>query len=434
MRLAFSILLLSLSLPAAASGLSEIYQQAREHDAQFAAAREAYRAGQEKLPQALATARPQVTLAANRRANRDHSSQTNDTSSYGSSSTTLSISQTVLNLQKVQAIAQGELQVDLAETQFRQAEQDLMLRVAKAYFDAVQAEEVLAAVQAQKQAFGEQLASTRRGLELGTVAITDVNEAQTKVDLATAQEIASTNDLEVKRHALERIIEGPLPPLARFDPTQRIVTPKPDELPVLLQHAASDNLSVAVARLNRELAQREAAKQDVAAAPTVEATFSVNSSRSVSTPGIVQRYNTWQAAGGLELSWPLVQGGGVSSRQREAAANLSKAGFDLDNAQRQAALDVRQAWLNAASGAAQVSALEQALKSAEVQVNSTRKGLAVGVRSRLDVLNAEQQLYATQRDLANARYTTLTSSLQLKAAANTLTEQDLRALDAWLKP
>lgn len=434
MRIAIAIFTLACSAHAAAAGLGEIYQLARENDSQFAAAREAYNAGKEKLVQALALLRPSVTLSTSLRANRDHSDQNDKSSSYGSSATTLTLVQSVLNMPKAQGLRQGELQVALAEQVFRQAEQDLMLRVSKAYFDAVQAEEVLIAVGAQKAAFSEQVAATQRGLKVGTVAITDVNEAQTRYDLALALEISASNDVEVKRRVLQRIIQSEPPPLARFDPAGRIEVPAASELPALVQRAADEGLPVVVARLNRELAQHEAKKQAYGAMPMVDLTVTANDSRGVSTPGQIQRYNTRQGAVGLELTWPLLQGGAVSSREREAAANLAKAGYDLEGVQRQAILDARQAWLNAASGAAQVKALEQALASGETQVRSTRRGLEVGVRTRLDVLNAEQQVYATRRDLASARYQTLLAGLQLKAAINTLDENDLKTIDGLLKP
>lgn len=434
MRIAIAILMLGGSVHAAAAGLGEIYQLARENDSQFAAAREAYNAGQEKLVQALALFRPSATLSANIRAVRDHSDQNDKSSSYGSNATTLTVVQPLLNMPKAQALRQGELQVALAEQAFRQAEQDLMLRVSKAYFDAVQAEEVLLAVGAQKLAFGEQVAATERGFKVGVVSITDVNEAQTRYDLALALEIGASNDLEVKRRVLQRIILSDPPPLARFDPERRIEVPPASELPALVQRAADEGLSVVIAGLNRDLARHEAKKQAYGAMPSVDLMLSANDSRGVSTPGAIQRYNTRQSAVGFELSWPLLQGGAVNSREREAAANLNKAGYDLESVRRQAMLDARQAWLNAASGAAQVRALEQALASGETQVRSTQRGLQVGVRTRLDVLNAEQQVYATRRDLASARYQTLLAGLQLKAATNTLDEDGLKAIDAWLKP
>jgi outer membrane protein len=142
---------------------------------------------------------------------------------------------------------------------------------------------------------------------------------------------------------------------------------------------------------------------------------------------------TREASIGVELAVPIYQGGAVSSRVREALADRDRAQQELANAERQATLDAQQAQLGVQSGAALTQALKQALVSSETQLRSTQRGLQVGVRTRVDVLNAEQQLFATRKDLAAARYKTLVSTLQLKAAAGTLAETDLRALDSLLE-
>jgi outer membrane protein len=141
---------------------------------------------------------------------------------------------------------------------------------------------------------------------------------------------------------------------------------------------------------------------------------------------------TRQNSLGVELNVPIYQGGAISSRVREALADQQRAEQELHNAERQAELDARQALLGVRSGSALTLALRQALTSSETQLKSTQRGLQVGVRTRVDVLNAEQQLFATRKDLAAARYRTLVSALQLKAAAGVLQDTDVRAMDALL--
>ncbi len=136
---------------------------------------------------------------------------------------------------------------------------------------------------------------------------------------------------------------------------------------------------------------------------------------------------------GVELSWVPYQGGVVDSRVKEALANQEKARFDLDHARRQAALDARQGFLGVLSGDARIRALEQALVSGEAQLKSTKLGLDVGVRTRVDVLNAQQQVFTTRRDLSAARYQTVLSGLQLKAAAGNVGDADLKAIDSLLQ-
>jgi outer membrane protein len=174
------------------------------------------------------------------------------------------------------------------------------------------------------------------------------------------------------------------------------------------------------------------AKQDAGHNPTIDVVASYGTV-SNGNYGMFGSQNTKSASIGLEVSVPIYQGGGVSSRAREAVANMARAQSELDNARRQARLDARQALLGVQSGIALTQALRQAVKSGETQVRSTRRGLEVGVRTRVDVLNAEQQLFTTRRDLSAARYQALISGLLLKSHAGVIGEPDLKGLDAMLK-
>jgi outer membrane protein len=142
--------------------------------------------------------------------------------------------------------------------------------------------------------------------------------------------------------------------------------------------------------------------------------------------------DTRGATVGLQLSLPLYSGGGTTSRVREAIANLEKSRQDLENARRSAALSSRQSYLGVTNGMAQVMALEQALISSQSALDSNKLGYEVGVRINIDVLNAQQQLFSTKRDLSRARYDTLLNGLKLKAAAGTLGEDDLEAVNRLL--
>jgi outer membrane protein len=418
---------------ARAANFSEVYSLALGHDAQYAAARQTYSIVLEKYQQARALNLPSLTLSASLRGNRDYSSETDLVASYGSHSTTLLFSQPIFRVPNVIGAEQAELQARAAEQQLRQAELDLLVRVGKTYFDILQAQDSLSNFAAQVNAFRQQLSQARRSLEIGTVAITDLNEAQTKYDLAVAQELAGRNDLEIKSRALERIVGGKPPTLDALDRTRVAPTPPTEELELLRARAVSENAGVVVARLNRDIAAREVRKLDFGHAPSVDLTAQASRSQNLAAPGSLFRYNTYSSSVGFEISIPLYMGGAISSRQREAAAALAKSEADLDNAQRQAAFDADQAFLGMRSGAAQVTALGQALMSSEAQLRSTQKGAEVGTRIRLDVLNAEQQVFATRRDLAAATYQRLLYELQLRVTANTFSDADLKKLDALLR-
>jgi outer membrane protein len=197
-----------------------------------------------------------------------------------------------------------------------------------------------------------------------------------------------------------------------------------------LKQAEEGSLSVALNQSSLELARREVERQRGGHHPTLDLAASYSDNRNAASSNTT--IDSQAGVIGLELGWVLYQGGAIDSRVREAVANQEKARYDLDEARRQSRLDARQGFLGVLSGDAQVRALEQALVSSEAQLRSTKLGLEVGVRTRVDVLNAQQQLFTTKRDLSAARYRTLLAGLQLKAAAGALREEDLAALDALL--
>jgi outer membrane protein len=413
------------------ANLSAIYELARANDAVYAAAKASYTAGLEKLPQGKALLRPNVNLSAT------YNHTDTDSSAVGFSRTSdpygfsLSLVQPLYRKQNLEGYEQAKLQVLQAEQTLKVAEQELQLRVAQAYFDVLQAQDVLATAQAQKQAYAEQLAQARKSFEVGAATITDTHEAQARYDLTTAQEIAGLNDLEVKKRALEKIISQEAPKLALLDEQAKVLLPEPNDMAAWVKQAEADSLAVALGQTAQEAARREVNRQKGGHYPTLDLKASYSDNRN-QTAGALANLSTQTGSIGVEFVLPIYQGGGTSSRVREASANLEKARFELDNARRQATLDARQAYLGVISGNAQVQALKQALVSSEAQLRSTKLGLEVGVRTRVDVLNAQQQVYTTRKDLAAARYQTLLAGLTLKAAAGVLAEADLKAFDTLL--
>jgi outer membrane protein len=424
-----------LGAPAAhAANLSAIYELARANDAQYAIAVQTAAATREKLAQGRALLLPTVGISGNARENSDQSTLYTGTRTYSSTNIALSASQPLYRPANMATYEQGEMQAKLADHQLMLAEQELLVRVSKAYFEALQAQDALATLGNQKTAFAAQLAQARRNLEVGLAPITDVNEAQSRHDLTVAQEIAARNDLELKRRALERIIGRDLPPLATLAAGVNIdILPSEQQLQ-LYGAAAQQALPVKIGMINEQIARIEVDKQNAGHSPTLDLAMNVgrNSNANFGSLG-GQQSHTRTASIGLEVAVPLYQGGGISSRVREAAANLGRAQSEIENARRQSTFDARQALQGVDSGLALQQALRQAVNSGEANVRSIQRGLQVGLRTRVDLLNAEQQLYTTLRDLSAARYQALISGVQLRAAAGALSAQDLNALDALLK-
>lgn len=414
-----------LSVQAHAVNLLQVYQDALVNDSIYASARANLSAGQEASVQGRAKLLPLVGLSGSHL--RSSRSGTADTTTHGY---TLSLSQPLFDIAAWQTYEQSKLSVAASEAAFAIVQQDLILRVAQAYFDVLAAQDTLASLQAQKSAISEQLASAKRNFEVGTATITDTHEAQARYDLATAQEFAAQSDLDIKRAALQQIIGKPAAELAVLRRGVALQTPQPAQIDPWVQSAEQQNFDVASKQLALEIAKRDITRNRAGHYPSVDLVASRSDSN--------QR-NTLQSQGtgptnaiGVQWAIPLFSGFAVTSQVRQAIALEDKARADLETARRTAAQNARQAYLGVNSGLAQVQALQAAEISSQSALESNRLGYQVGVRINIDVLNAQQQLYATQRDLAKARYDTLINSLRLKSAAGMLQEQDLVQINTLL--
>ena len=410
---------------------------AQAADATYAAARASWSAGQERLPQGLSGLLPSATVSANTQTN-DRESRSRDPavapvdSRFNSNSASVSVTQPLYRPQNMAVYQQAKAQVAQSDAVFAQATQDLILRIAQAYFDVLLAQDTIEFAQAQLVAIGRQLEQAKRNFEVGTATITDTHEAQSRYDLTVSLEITARNDLEIRKRFLELIIGRPAPGLSplgrRFNPAQ----PDPAQPAAWVADASQNNPQVRISQANLEFASKEVGRNRAGHWPTVDAfatyTDAGNQPSTIGIAGI----DTKTGVVGLQLAFPIYQGGLTSSRVREAIANEEKARQDLENARRTAELAAQQTFLGVASGVAQVKALEAALVSSQSSLDSTRLGQEVGVRTQVDVLNAQQQLSQTRRDLAQAKYNYILSLLRLKAAAGALTEQDVSLVNGWL--
>jgi outer membrane protein len=322
-----------------------------------------------------------------------------------------------------------------AQSQLAQAGQDLMIRVAQSYFDVLLAEYELDTVKAQKVATAEQLAQAKRNFQVGTATITDTYDAQARYDLVVAQEITDTNEIEVRRSALQQIIGRAPGPLAKPEGQGKITlsAPEPNNMEAWVQAAYANSLQVAVAKANMDIAIKELDRNRAANYPTIDAVASaIYNTQNASQLGVGQTLT--QAQVGVVLNYPLYQGGAISSRVREAIANKSKSEQDYENARRTVAQTVRQSFLAVNTGLAEIGALRQAVASNQLSVDATKLGQEVGVRTQVDVLNAQQLLYSAQRDLYRAYYVTIVGQLKLKQSVGRLTPVDLDNVNRLLKP
>lgn len=428
-----AILLTALLVSANASALDllQAYKDAQAYDSQFASARQQRDATREREVQARAGLLPQVGLnaAVNRVDGDAKLAQGSVPIGYTADSYQLQLRQPLYNLASLTAYDQGKLQTTAGDAQFEQARVDLTLRVAQAYFDVLAAQDTISFIQAQKAAISEQLASAKRNFQVGTATITDTHEAQARFDLALAQEIAAQNDLAVKRHALAQIIGKDSGELAGLKPGVKVPAPEPASINSWVEQAEAGNLGVVAQGIAAEIAKLDIQRARAGHHPTLDAVASHGRQKSFFTSPITTTTTTI----GVQLTVPIFTGFATSSQVTQAVALEEKARSDLDTARRNAAQGARSAFLGVQSGLSQVLALEAAETSSKLALDANKLGYGVGVRINIDVLNAQQQLYSTRRDLARARYDTLLAGLKLKAAAGTLAETDLAELNALLE-
>ncbi len=436
----FTSLLAAFSVPAGAEDLVEVYREAQRYDAVFAAARHTLEAGRERLPQGRALLLPTLNLSGSATRNRtevdsrDPAIAPSFTRYPEQAGYTLSFNQPLFRLQNWLQYRQADHLVRQAEATFGQAYQDLIVRTAQAYFDVLGAQDTLALVRAQKEATAEQLAQAKRNFEVGTATITDTHEAQARFDLINAQEIAAQNDLESKRYALQLLTGREPAALRPLRADIRLTPPNPPEMQAWVDLAEKHAYPVQIAESAAEVAALEARRSTAAHLPTLDFVATHGQTGASATSESSVGRDTTQTVIGLQLAMPLFQGGGLTSRDRETAALSLRSKEDLENARRNAALTTRQYYLAVSNGIVQVAALEQALVSSQSALESNKLGYDVGVRINIDVLNAQQQVFQTRRDLALARYNTITNNLRLKAAAGALREEDLEEVNRALAP
>ncbi|MBP6708640.1 MAG: TolC family outer membrane protein [Candidatus Accumulibacter sp.] len=420
--------------PAVAADLLQVYREALAYDAQYAAARSTAEAGREKVPQALAGLLPTIGASGNTFGNdTKYDSRLGDVgqsyrNDYNSNGYGVNLTQPLFRWQNFVQYDQSKLLVMQTEANFAQAGQDLILRVAQAYFDILVALENLRAVQANKTAIAQQLEQARKNFEVGTATITDTYESQSRFDLATAQEIAAESELEIRRYALS-VLTGKEPgELNRLKPQAAIEPPQPASMEQWVAAAESGSLVVQAQEAAAEAASKAVDINRAGHYPTLDVVANYNQNNGPGQFGLGEIDTTTRQIG-LQLNIPIFQGGAVNSRTREAAARRDAERASVDNARRSAALGARQSYLGVVNGLAEVRALEAALVSSLSSLESNRLGYEVGVRINIDVLNADNQVYVTRRDLARARFNTLLAQLKLKAAVGALAESDLERIN-----
>lgn len=416
--------------------LLETWRSALNYDPVIAAARAALLAGQEKYPQGVAGLLPHASISGNAmRSMQDITYPPNDTGKQFNQvlGYQISASQVLYNASAYTQYQQSKKIALQSQIQFIAAQQNLILRVAYAYFDTLLATERIKQIQAQKKAVTQQIQQAKKSFEVGITTITDYNEAQAKYDEILAAEIDAEHAKQVKQNALIQLAQVDPDKLADIDSQFIPILPHPLQLERWLQQAQEKNPEIQAKTLAFRIAQDEVNKYRLLNSPTLhlEAGYTGGNTRIglVNGSGELHKNN---ASIALILTVPLSTGGYRSAKLRESAALAEQERLQLDALTRQIQHKTRTAFLGVKSGVAQIMALRQALKSSQSLVDSTVLGHEVGIRTTEDILQAQQQYYSVKYKLIEAKIHYMLNRLDLAAHTGILQEQDLSTINQWL--
>jgi protease secretion system outer membrane protein len=399
--------------------LKQVYEAALEQDASIRASRATADSGRERLPQARAGLLPQVSASAGRNSNNLDTTApnilgtpvtTND--QYFSDNRTVQLRQPLLNMQRWHQFQQAKSVVEEVEANLDREFQNLVVRVASAYFESLMADEQLDLVLAHKKTYTALVDAANKGFAAGSGTRTDIHDAQSRLDMATAQELEARQNQDLARRQLQLLVNQPVAQIAKLNVAAlQLSPPMPANLDEWTRKAelASPEMKALQARL--DAARREVSKAQAGHLPTLDAVAQWSNSGSENTTRVNSRYENKSI--GLQLNIPLYSGGYVNSTIRQAVAEQTRAEESLEALRRDLGVRVHKEYRGVSEGVMRVKALEQAARSAEQMMKSTQMSLKAGSRTQLDVLNAQQQYTLALRDLATARFVYLLSNVRL---------------------
>ena len=453
--------------PGQMSDLINLYQEAAFSDPVLNAARFNYQASKELYWQGLSLLLPQASATPGGTRYYQHGVGTTvvqagpgNSRVFDQKSYTVTLTQPVFNMAALEAFKQGDLNTKIADMRFFLAQQDLIIRVSQAYFDALTSQDNVELYRNKKGLIKQQLEIAQAKFDAGLATIVDVNTAQAALDLANSQEIAAQADLVVKRGVLEQLVGRPvgaLKPLTKEakidgvlkDPRSKSKDVKGNPIadsvnPQLppgqtlddwINQAEAANFNVLAGQLSVSLAESTYRASQALNYPSLNlvGTSGYNTSNGTATNFNPANTNVYNNTVALQMTIPLVSGGFNSSVIRQNAALVDQAKANYDNARRTAAQNTRTAFTGFYGGLASVKAFEAAERSSTSALESSKLGFQVGTLINLDVLIALDTVITTRSQLQLARYSTILNAIKLKAHASALSDEDLIAVNALLR-
>ncbi|MDT4291979.1 TolC family outer membrane protein [Methylomonas sp. MO1] len=417
--------------PAFCQDLLETYQLAKANDPEFKSSDINKLATAEIKSQSIAQMLPNLSFSANSSRNRLESTSFLGTTlqHYWDSKLGINLKQPVFHWDHWVQLDQADNKIAQAEAQFQAKQQSLMRRTAEAYFNILAAQDNLEFANSEKKSIEKQLEQAKQRFDVGIIAITDVYEAQAGYDRALASEIEAGNLLDNSKEALREIIGENAAELNSLQPQIPLSPPAPEDLSSWANTAENNNFSI-VAQINQaEYVRKNVELQQSKHLPTLDIVAQYSEMDTGNQYGLRGDNESF----GLQLNLPLYEGGGTSSRSRQAAYEYEAAKEDLTKVKRSINRGVKDAFRGVVSSISRVKALEATSKSAAMAVEAAEAGFEVGTRTMVDVLAEQRNLFRAKSDHARSRYDYLINGIKLKEAAGSLNEQDLEQINQYLQ-
>ncbi|WP_213938071.1 TolC family outer membrane protein [Pseudomonas sp. dw_612] len=427
--------LLALSLPVSAMDLKQAWDLLQYQGPVYRAAVHEKEAGVENRAIGMAGLLPQINASAydNKVNGAQRQSGVERDLDYTSKGANVRLRQPLFNKQKMSEYRQGKQRADYSVAVFDAKSQDAAVRLAESYFDVLLASETITLAKSKLNAFDEQLASAKRRMELGAGTVTDIDESAARRDLAAVELIEAQDNLVNARRKLEEYIGETPESLTTLRPSFDTPPLLPSNLQDWLVKAQTDSPLIHARRHSSDLAEEEVKRARAGHWPTLDfvAGYTAGDSQSISELNQRNHYGSI----GLEVNFPLYNGGGTSALTRQASANSYKALDELDATRQEVISGTTREYRGVESGATRIHALERAVESNERSLTSTRKGFKEGGTStNSDVLNAEELLFVARHDLVEAKLRYLMSRLRLASSVGSLGDDDIDHINNYLGP
>lgn len=417
-KLSLAVAAITLATGVQANQLADLYQQARNYDAELLAAQAQANAGLQAAPLAKANTLPSVTLTG---------SASDSNTSDVASGFTLSLSQPLFDLNKWYNLDRAETLTEQAKLGLSLAEQGLILRVVNAYLDILSAQATLEVAESRERALSRRLDQVNAQFDVGLIALTDVLEARASYDDARVGLIDATGALANSFEAMERVSGSAVNAVAPLSPDYPISGLEVTDTEQWVAKALQGNLQLQSAQLGEQAANQNLEAYRAAAMPTLSLSASLNSGED----NFMR--NRADSQVGLTLTVPLYRGGATTAAEKQAEYQAAQSGYEYDDTLREVTQSTRSLVRDIETSVASVEARMKSIESRETALEATEQGFEVGTRNVVDVLDAENALYVARQNYVDARLGHIRQQFALKQTVGTLSPDDVATLDEWLK-